>query len=929
MIFISYRRQDSQAEARNIWMVLKEAYRDRDMVFFDRDAIRAGDRWAREIAEKLASSSLVVAVIGNEWLTCQDEYGRRRIDDPEDWVRKEIQYALEHNITIVPALVNEARMPPRDSLPDVLRGLCDWQAVRLTEENWERDVLSILDRIRVDYLPVPSILLTSKSPRRKELLRQIGWYEGIDYYAVHASVHLEEDTTENSRLEDCIRYAEETAREKINYVATDWTRLRSILGTDINLADTLVVGVDTIAVCDNQILDTPLRRAIEFAGPQDFEDARSRAFDMLRKMRGKQIKMITSIAAALANDLQHPVTKTTITDAKLREYSEEDITSYINSAEPYDKAGAFGIQEKGVALFEGISGSYSNIVGLPVREFISVLQEHFGDRFMLPTFQSVISENGVAYSDPEFSALCMGDINYDFIYDRLPEDFFADLKAPGKKVLDDIRRGAGGTAINFAKGAREAGFTSCVVVGVVGRDALGLEIENELARLGITPLLPRDPAEETSIAIILRNQAKKDISITLTDANQSLPDFVVERAKSEIEKTDVFYCSGYSLIDPNRKENAIKMLELARDAQCIVILDIVVHMDSKITYEEISRTVRPKRNTRPKGVIVSEFPEIFRWFNIPFEQGAEVDAWTQHRESISERLREDFAVAILRTSNYTHEAIITGHTISELFELDYTKIARTPRRKVGYADYRTAQQVFSFLSPRIVMASKSPQRLDLLCQLVSPRKIQVRISEVPEDHIPHESPYDRVKRLALAKAEDVLSRGDFSDSIEFIIGADTEIILQDPVTKEWQMVGHPTTIAEAEEDLRYLSGKTHIAVTGMAIIGVDPTNGQRKTIVDAVETRVTLANLSDREIEEYAASGEPLGRAGAYAIQGLGIRIIERIEGSYSNVVGLPLEHLAEILSTEFNRPVWTFDKVSDWNFPIPIKQAVQAPIAK
>lgn len=86
------------------------------------------------------------------------------------------------------------------------------------------------------------------------------------------------------------------------------------------------------------------------------------------------------------------------------------------------------------------------------------------------------------------------------------------------------------------------------------------------------------------------------------------------------------------------------------------------------------------------------------------------------------------------------------------------------------------------------------------------------------------------------------------------------------------------------------------------------------------KTTVTFIDASEEERDAYADTGEPIGRAGAYAIQGLGTMLIKSVDGSYSNVVGLPLEKLSKILADEFGKPIWRFDKVSSWCFPDPIK---------
>ena len=138
-----------------------------------------------------------------------------------------------------------------------------------------------------------------------------------------------------------------------------------------------------------------------------------------------------------------------------------------------------------------------------------------------------------------------------------------------------------------------------------------------------------------------------------------------------------------------------------------------------------------------------------------------------------------------------------------------------------------------------------------------------------------ESPKDYVIRLATDKAKviaEIRSDGDL------ILGADTIVVIEN------EMIGKPLDTDDARRMLRLLSGKWHEAMTGIALI--TPT----ETRTDAATTRVKFAPLTEAELDWYLASGEPADKAGAYAIQGLASRFIERIEGSYSNVVGLPVE---------------------------------------
>lgn len=911
-VFLSYRREDSQAETRLIYDALQNAGHD---VFFDRAGIQYGDEWAKKIKKSLDNAGIVIVVIGKDWLTCRYEDGRRRIDNLDDWVRHEVKESLQSGKKIIPVLVRGAVVPAKSSLPDDIQGLVDRQMLILGQDKWESDIKVLLATITETHetKKKPFFILTSASPRRRELLRQIGWAEGKDYITIHASVNLSADETTN--LEEAMKFAETTARKKIHWVMHNQLDEFALnLGRNWNHSETILIGVDTIVFCKNKILDRPLLRAIIYAGPKELEDARKRAKEMLSEQRGEEVCIITSLAVATANEYANPACRTFVTRAKLRDYSDEDIENYIIHAEPFDKAGAFGIQEKGVSLFERISGSYTNIVGLPLQDFFSLLQERFGEIFELPLPKSMLQQQSQFFDKKELSVLSVGDINYDFVYDKLPTGFFQTLSAPGKKVIGAIHRGVGGTGVNFAKGARMVGFKTCFVVGVIGGDELGQEIVRELHQKNITPICPPDPSEKTSVAIILRDIAKEDTSVTLTDSHQSLPDFVVERARVAIQSSDVFYCSGYCLTDDNRFDSALKMLRIAKDAHKLVVVDIVVG-----TKNEILDAITKNPSEKLVDVAVSELPEIFSWFNIDTNGKDEIEAWQANREILISVLRKKFSVTILRASKYTDEIIITPSTIIGPHRLDYKRLGS--REKVGYGDFRTAVQIHHFLSPRIVLASKSPQRFDLLSQVVAPSKIEVVVSNCTEDNKPYEEPANRVKRLAQMKADAVFRSGKYHDDIELIIGADTEIIFKNG-NDMWDFIGHPETDKAAIEDLTRLSGKDHYAITGIAVIGRDPQQPEKiKVIADCIQTKVTFAELTSEQIKTYVETGEPIGRAGSYAIQGLGALLISNIDGSYSNVVGLPLERLTAILADEFGKPIWLFDKVSNWSFPNPIKE--------
>jgi septum formation protein len=170
----------------------------------------------------------------------------------------------------------------------------------------------------------------------------------------------------------------------------------------------------------------------------------------------------------------------------------------------------------------------------------------------------------------------------------------------------------------------------------------------------------------------------------------------------------------------------------------------------------------------------------------------------------------------------------------------------------------------------LILASRSPRRAELLTAAGIP--FTVRAADVDETPRAGENPRDYVMRLAVEKACAVPASND-----EIVLGADTAVVLGD------EIMGKPADTADAFRMLRALSGKRHEVITGVCL-----KRGAR-VIRDLASTAVWFEPLSDAEIREYIASGEPLDKAGAYGIQGLASRFIDRIEGSYSNVVGLPV----------------------------------------
>jgi septum formation protein len=170
----------------------------------------------------------------------------------------------------------------------------------------------------------------------------------------------------------------------------------------------------------------------------------------------------------------------------------------------------------------------------------------------------------------------------------------------------------------------------------------------------------------------------------------------------------------------------------------------------------------------------------------------------------------------------------------------------------------------------LILASRSPRRAELLSAAGIP--FLVRTADIDETPRPGENPRDYTVRLASEKARAVPASDD-----ETVLGADTAVVLGD------EIMGKPLDAADALRMLRALAGKRHEVITGICL-----KHGAR-LVSDLATTAVWFEPLSEAEIREYIASGEPMDKAGAYGIQGLASRFIGRIEGSYSNVVGLPV----------------------------------------
>lgn len=210
-----------------------------------------------------------------------------------------------------------------------------------------------------------------------------------------------------------------------------------------------------------------------------------------------------------------------------------------------------------------------------------------------------------------------------------------------------------------------------------------------------------------------------------------------------------------------------------------------------------------------------------------------------------------------------------------------------PSGRVGLAPWAGRWRPFSqlrrvILSAMVFLASRSPRRAELLARLGV--AFELLTLDVPEQRGPGEAALDYVQRVAREKAQAGLSQLDGrQDAV--VLGADTEVILDDVV------FGKPADADDAGAMLARLSGRTHRVASAVALV-----SGARQAQVLNV-SEVTFAELTPRAIAEYVATGESMGKAGAYAIQGRGEAFITHLSGSYSGVMGLPLHDVARLLT--------------------------------
>ena len=188
----------------------------------------------------------------------------------------------------------------------------------------------------------------------------------------------------------------------------------------------------------------------------------------------------------------------------------------------------------------------------------------------------------------------------------------------------------------------------------------------------------------------------------------------------------------------------------------------------------------------------------------------------------------------------------------------------------------------------LILASASPRRAEILQQIGV--DFQIAPADIDETPKPQESPVDYVQRMAQEKTQHVINS--IAGSSAVVLGADTSVVLN------CKIYGKPKNQQEAMAMLEALSGKTHQVLTAVAM------GNKQRCLLKLSATDVKFRELDLKECLDYWNTGEPLDKAGSYAIQGLGAVFVEKISGSFSGVVGLPIAQTAQLLQT-FNVPIW------------------------
>lgn len=196
----------------------------------------------------------------------------------------------------------------------------------------------------------------------------------------------------------------------------------------------------------------------------------------------------------------------------------------------------------------------------------------------------------------------------------------------------------------------------------------------------------------------------------------------------------------------------------------------------------------------------------------------------------------------------------------------------------------------------LILASGSPRRQELLRE--AGISFKVHAANIDETQLPREMPLEYARRLSREKAEAVAA----IYPRQYVLGADTIVVVTNEANGEPEILGKPRDAQDAARMLRLLSGRRHEVTTAVSLIVPDARTNTLSCVTQTSTTQVWFRALVENEIQQYVASGEPMDKAGAYAIQGGASRWTDRIEGEFSSVVGLPLSVVTEMLQANHFR---------------------------
>jgi pterin-4a-carbinolamine dehydratase len=148
--FINYRRTDSQHAAQGLYTQLRIRFGP-TRVFLDVGSIHPGSLWPERLRSGLDKSTVLLSVIGPHWLTAANQYGQRRLDDENDWVRNELSYALTHQKPIIPILVADGSLPPPEALPEDIKGVLTHQSMQLRDDKWDHDLAELVELLGTEH----------------------------------------------------------------------------------------------------------------------------------------------------------------------------------------------------------------------------------------------------------------------------------------------------------------------------------------------------------------------------------------------------------------------------------------------------------------------------------------------------------------------------------------------------------------------------------------------------------------------------------------------------------------------------------------------------------------------------------------------------------------------------------------------------------